>query len=100
MCADTQELVHIDLGIAFDQGRFLKTPERVPFRLTRDLEDGLGVSGVAGRMGVPGAAGVGADAGRAGVRSWQSGRWRCWHCGVAAGWWWRQFDHREPKPRP
>ena len=24
----------------------------------------------------------------------------CWHCDVAAGWCWRQFDHREPKPRP
>ena len=42
------ELVHIDLGIAFDKGRLLKTPETVPFRLTRDLEDGLGVSGVEG----------------------------------------------------
>ena len=42
------ELVHIDLGIAFDQGRLLKTPECVPFRLTRDIEDGLGVSGVDG----------------------------------------------------
>ena len=42
------ELVHIDLGIAFEQGRLLKTPECVPFRLTRDIEDGLGVSGVEG----------------------------------------------------
>jgi ataxia telangiectasia mutated family protein len=44
------ELVHIDLGIAFDAGRLLKTPECVPFRLTRDLEDGLGVSGVEGML--------------------------------------------------
>ena len=40
--------MHIDLGIAFDKGLLLKTPECVPFRLTRDIEDGLGVSGVEG----------------------------------------------------
>lgn len=33
----TSELIHIDLGVAFDQGRLLSTPEMVPFRLTRDL---------------------------------------------------------------
>ena len=31
------EVVHIDLGIAFDQGKLLSTPEQVPFRLTRDI---------------------------------------------------------------
>lgn len=31
------EAIHIDLGIAFDQGKLLSTPEQVPFRLTRDL---------------------------------------------------------------
>jgi len=44
----TAELIHIDLGIAFDQGKLLKTPEIVPFRLTRDLVDALGVQGVNG----------------------------------------------------
>ena len=44
------ELVHIDLGIAFGAGKFLPTPEKVPFRLTRDLEAGLGVCGVEGVM--------------------------------------------------
>ena len=39
------EVVHIDLGIAFEQGRFLNTPEMVPFRLTRDIVDGMGVIG-------------------------------------------------------
>jgi serine-protein kinase ATM len=33
----TGEIIHIDLGIAFDQGRLLSTPELVPFRLTRNL---------------------------------------------------------------
>jgi ataxia telangiectasia mutated family protein len=42
------ELVHIDLGIAFDSGRYLPIPETVPFRLTRDMLDGMGICGVDG----------------------------------------------------
>ncbi|CEP60235.1 DNA-binding protein kinase TEL1 LALA0_S01e06084g [Lachancea lanzarotensis] len=42
------EPVHIDLGVAFDQGKFLAIPELVPFRLTRDMVDALGVTGVDG----------------------------------------------------
>ncbi|CDS37595.1 serine protein kinase ATM [Echinococcus multilocularis] len=42
----TGEVVHIDLGIAFDQGRLMPTPEMVPFRLTRDLVHALGPLGV------------------------------------------------------
>ncbi|KAK3593829.1 hypothetical protein CHS0354_011431 [Potamilus streckersoni] len=45
---NTAELIHIDLGVAFEQGRILPTPETVPFRLTRDIEDAMGVSGVEG----------------------------------------------------
>lgn len=44
----TGEVVHIDLGIAFEQGKLLPVPERVPFRLTADVIDGLGTSGVDG----------------------------------------------------
>ncbi|XP_057952318.1 serine/threonine-protein kinase ATM [Malania oleifera] len=44
----TAEVVHIDLGVAFEQGLMLKTPERVPFRLTRDIIDGMGVTGMEG----------------------------------------------------
>ncbi|XP_069700137.1 serine-protein kinase ATM isoform X2 [Periplaneta americana] len=44
----TAEVIHIDFGIAFEQGQILPTPETVPFRLTRDLEDGMGVSGIEG----------------------------------------------------
>ena len=36
------------LGVAFEQGKFLPTPETVPFRLTRDLVDGMGLTGVEG----------------------------------------------------
>lgn len=66
------ELIPIDLGIAFEavrqtvyqvvltasaelnvmaarlQGRYLRTPELVPFRLTNDIVDGFGSSGVDG----------------------------------------------------
>lgn len=44
----TGEVVHIDFGIAFEQGKLLPLPEHMPFRLTRDLVDGFGISGVEG----------------------------------------------------
>ncbi|XP_078513177.1 serine-protein kinase ATM [Lissotriton helveticus] len=45
---ETAELVHIDLGVAFEQGKILPTPETVPFRLTRDIVDGMGITGAEG----------------------------------------------------
>ncbi|KAJ1947971.1 Serine/threonine-protein kinase tel1, partial [Linderina macrospora] len=42
----TAELVHIDLGIAFGLGELLPVPELVPFRLTREMVDGMGVLGL------------------------------------------------------
>ena len=42
------EVVHIDFGIAYEQGKTLGVPETVPFRLTRDVIDGFGVTGVEG----------------------------------------------------
>lgn len=44
----TAEVIHIDFGVAFEQGKALKTPETIPFRLTRDIVDGMGVSGCEG----------------------------------------------------
>lgn len=44
----TGEVVHIDLGVAFEAGRILPVPEVVPFRLTRDMIDGMGLSKVEG----------------------------------------------------
>jgi hypothetical protein len=44
----TAEVVHIDLGIAFDQGKALPIPETIPFRLTRDIVDGMGITGAEG----------------------------------------------------
>jgi ataxia telangiectasia mutated family protein len=40
----TGEIVHIDLGVAFEAGRVLPIPELVPFRLTRDIIDGMGIT--------------------------------------------------------
>ena len=40
----TGEVVHIDLGVAFEMGRVLPVPELVPFRLTRDIVDGMGIT--------------------------------------------------------
>lgn len=34
--------------MAFEQGKILPTPETIPFRLTRDVVDGMGVTGVEG----------------------------------------------------
>ncbi|KDQ61410.1 hypothetical protein JAAARDRAFT_509432 [Jaapia argillacea MUCL 33604] len=45
---NTGEVVHIDLGIAFDQGKLLPVPERVPFRMTADMVDGMGTAGTQG----------------------------------------------------
>lgn len=44
----TGEVIHIDFGVAFEQGKLLPIPELVPFRLTRDIVDGMGLSGVEG----------------------------------------------------
>jgi len=44
----TGEVVQIDFGIVFEQGKTLTTPELVPFRLTRDVVDGMGPSGTDG----------------------------------------------------
>lgn len=44
----TAEVIHIDFGIALERGKLLLTPERVPFRLTRDLVAAMGCLGVDG----------------------------------------------------
>lgn len=46
--SSSARIVHIDLGIAFDHGRLLVMPEWVPFRLTRDMVDGMGPLGTVG----------------------------------------------------
>ena len=44
----TAEVIHIDLNLIFDQAKRLRIPEQVPFRLTRDFIDAMGVCGVEG----------------------------------------------------
>lgn len=34
------------IGVAFEQGKMLRVPELVPFRLTRDIEDAMGITGI------------------------------------------------------
>lgn len=40
------EIVHIDYNVCFEKGKTLRVPEKVPFRLTPNLRDALGVTGV------------------------------------------------------
>lgn len=42
------EMIQIDLNMIFEMGKNLRIPERVPFRLTRDMVDGLGPAGTRG----------------------------------------------------
>ena len=42
------DTVHVDLNCLFDKGRTFEIPEKVPFRLTQNLVDALGVTGVEG----------------------------------------------------
>ncbi|KAK9839154.1 hypothetical protein WJX74_010625 [Apatococcus lobatus] len=46
--AKSCEVIHIDFNVLFDQGRNLRVPEIVPFRLTPTLQAALGVTGVEG----------------------------------------------------
>jgi phosphatidylinositol kinase/protein kinase (PI-3 family) len=42
------EVVHIDYNVCFEKGRKLRVPETVPFRLTKNFETALGLTGVEG----------------------------------------------------
>ncbi|OBZ70466.1 Serine/threonine-protein kinase atr [Grifola frondosa] len=42
------DVVHVDFNCIFEKGHSLATPERVPFRLTQNTVDGLGITGVEG----------------------------------------------------
>ena len=44
----TGEVVHIDYNVCFEKGKSLRVPERVPFRMTQNLETAMGVTGVEG----------------------------------------------------
>ncbi|XP_056647970.1 serine/threonine-protein kinase SMG1 isoform X1 [Diorhabda sublineata] len=42
------DVVHIDYNVCFEKGKTLRVPEKVPFRLTPNIRDALGVTGVEG----------------------------------------------------
>ncbi|KAG2222777.1 hypothetical protein INT45_013141, partial [Circinella minor] len=42
------EVIHIDYNVCFEKGRQLRVPELVPFRLTQNLFNALGVTGTDG----------------------------------------------------
>ncbi|TBU47261.1 hypothetical protein BD309DRAFT_856414 [Dichomitus squalens] len=42
------DVIHVDFDCLFEKGQALETPEIVPFRLTHNIVDGFGVTGVEG----------------------------------------------------
>lgn len=40
------EIVHIDYNVCFEKGKTLRVPEKVPFRMTPNLEEALGITGI------------------------------------------------------
>ncbi|RWS29156.1 serine/threonine-protein kinase-like protein 4 [Leptotrombidium deliense] len=44
----TGEVIHIDYNICFEKGRTLRVPERVPCRLTNNIVNAFGLTGVEG----------------------------------------------------
>ncbi|KAF0561158.1 Serine/threonine-protein kinase SMG1 [Gigaspora margarita] len=42
------EVIHIDYNVCFEKGKKLRVPETIPFRLTQNIENVLGVTGVEG----------------------------------------------------
>ena len=44
----TGQVVHVDYNVCFEKGRSLRVPEKVPFRLTQNIEAALGFTGVEG----------------------------------------------------
>lgn len=42
------EVVHIDYNVCFEKGKTLRVPEKVPFRLTPNIREALGVTGIEG----------------------------------------------------
>ena len=39
-------MVHIDYNVCFEKGKGLRVPEKVPFRMTQNIEMAFGVTGV------------------------------------------------------
>ena len=50
----TGQVVHVDYNVCFEKGRSLRVPERVPFRMTQNIENALGFTGVEVSRRLPG----------------------------------------------
>jgi serine/threonine-protein kinase ATR len=46
---NTGQCLHVDFDCLFDKGQSLKVPEKVPFRLTHNVVDGMGLGGLEGK---------------------------------------------------
>ncbi|CAF1159247.1 unnamed protein product, partial [Rotaria magnacalcarata] len=42
------QIIHIDYNICFEKGKKLRVPEKVPYRLTQNLQNALGIAGLEG----------------------------------------------------
>ncbi|XP_037938789.1 serine/threonine-protein kinase Smg1 [Teleopsis dalmanni] len=42
------EIVHIDYNVCFEKGKTLRVPEKVPFRMTPNLVEAMGLTGIEG----------------------------------------------------
>ncbi|CAF3430378.1 unnamed protein product [Rotaria socialis] len=42
------QIIHIDYNICFEKGKRLRVPEKVPYRLTQNLQNALGIAGLEG----------------------------------------------------
>ncbi|CAF5109832.1 unnamed protein product, partial [Rotaria magnacalcarata] len=40
------QIIHIDYNICFEKGKKLRVPEKVPYRLTQNLQNALGIAGL------------------------------------------------------
>ena len=46
VCLFIWQVVHVDYNVCFEKGRSLRVPEKVPFRMTQNIETALGFTGV------------------------------------------------------
>ncbi|CAG0882902.1 unnamed protein product [Darwinula stevensoni] len=44
----TGQVVHIDYNVCFEKGKHLRIPEKVPFRMTQNIQTALGITGCHG----------------------------------------------------
>ncbi|CAF2078589.1 unnamed protein product, partial [Rotaria magnacalcarata] len=42
------QIIHIDYNICFEKGKKLRVPEKVPYRLTQNLQNALGIAELEG----------------------------------------------------